>query len=888
MKQPELTYEDIADATYQNEPDWMTQDAPYDAPPWEDNDDDDSMVFLPNEQFNEHQQVPQRPNELEQTDLTQFFGESGPLSKQFDGYEMRPSQLQMAEAIKRVLLAEEHAIIEAPTGTGKSIAYLIPALLSGKTVVVATANKSLQSQLYYQDIPFLSKVFGKKIDAVLVKGRSNFICTHKWEKELVEQRRFGLYDRENEQVAALKDWLDETKTGDIDDLDFVVSSDLRPRIVSFRDDCLQRDCRFYEDACFVNHMRNRAANSQVLITNHHLLLNALELGVMGERLLPPAGIYVIDEAHQLEQTATSVFEINLTDYSVEQVLNRSIIQDNSEEVEIERLRFQNTAAFQEVANLTRDNSFVITTDLPEMKELADGLNKLGKRLKNEMPYQEDEKTKEIIKIVKSDLDDGKQKKKGAEHNQESLTEEKRAYELAIEMINSTADKLAKISSNSRDESYVRYAARIFDRRHVTLEVHSAPINPATLLQEYLFDPELEEEGDNKPAKRSVICTSATLATNRQFAHYKTRCGIENASEELVLPAVFNYPEQALLYQPALPAYNWRNADGYYEAVSGEIRRLLEISRGRTLALFTSWQGLQMVNEQLTQNGAHAIWPLRAQGDAPRDALLKWFKETPNSVLLATRSFWEGVDIPGDDLSLVVLDKMPFPTPKDPLHSSRMRVIEDEGRSSFGEYMLPLMTLALKQGFGRLIRRGSDAGVVAILDDRLTSKSYGRQARNDLPPARFSRVFKDVHKFFQRTLDSKAEFALNVWAHRYDGNLGFSDTSENTSLPIQWRWQLLRLQDGKADMEEDTVTDFDNTVEGELYAAVQGLRNLTRRITSANRSPSQFSVEVRCSAQAATKMAGSSTPSDVWTNAWQEEQAAWGRVDVVTVERSSVK
>ena len=225
-------------------------------------------------------------------DAPTFFGPSGPLAAQMYGYEQRPSQVEMAAGVRQAILEHKHALIEAPTGTGKSIAYLVPAILSGKTVVVSTANKSLQSQLFQKDIPFLRQVLGREIRAVLVKGRSNYVCNLKWEKELAEQKYISLYDREDDQVKFMRTWLDETETGDVDELPFVLGSDLRPRVVSFPDDCLHGDCRHDEDNCWVNFMRDAAAEAQVIITNHHLLLNALELGFAGERILPPASVYV--------------------------------------------------------------------------------------------------------------------------------------------------------------------------------------------------------------------------------------------------------------------------------------------------------------------------------------------------------------------------------------------------------------------------------------------------------------------------------------------------------------------------------------------------------------------------------------------------------------------
>jgi len=787
-------------------------------------------------------------------DASSFFGPAGPLAEQLYGYEQRPSQVEMAAAVKQAILAHEHALIEAPTGTGKSIAYLAPAILSGKTVVVSTANKALQSQLFQKDIPFLRQVLGREISAVLVKGRSNFVCTYKWEKELAEQQYISLYDREDDQFKAMRSWLKQTVTGDIDELPFVLTSDLRPRVVSFPDDCLHGDCRHDADACWVNTMRDAAAEAQVIITNHHLLLNALELGFAGERILPPATVYVVDEAHHLEQIATAVYETTVTDYTVEQLLTRATLKEQVPEEELEQLRFLNLMAFQEVSNQSRDNAFQVQGELESMKKLGSLLGKLGQRLKQTNPYT-------------SAVDHAAQR---GERPDNETAEKNRYYELAVEVVNSTSTKLTTVATNRYDDTMVRYAVRLFDRRHVSIEVHAAPIDPAALLTRYLFHP-TDDAGDD--IDRTVICTSATLATAGHFTHFRSRCGIQAAGVERVLPAVFDYPTQALLYQPPLPAYDYKAADAYYDAVAAEVERLIEVSRGRALCLFTSWSGLQQVNDRLQAAEAAVIWPVRAQGDAPRDALLAWFKETPYSVLLATRSFWEGVDIPGDDLSLVVLDKMPFPTPGDPLHGARMRAIEQEGRSSFDEYMLPLMTLSLKQGFGRLVRRSSDLGVVAILDERLSSKGYGRRARNDLPPARFSRDFKDVHKFYQVALDTRAEFALNVWAW---------PASNNAAAGVSWRWQLLRLQDGKADVQTGQAVDLVEPAHGEILAAAQALIDLHQRIERAGRPPNQYSVELRCSAAAAQALANGVTPA--LQQSWQSASSPWRSVNLRTLER----
>jgi ATP-dependent DNA helicase DinG len=588
-------------------------------------------------------------------------------------------------------------------------------------------------------------------------------------------------------------------------------------------------------------MRDRAANAQILITNHHLLLNALELGDMGTRLLPPASIYVIDEAHQLEGTATSVFEVEVTNATVDLLLNRGVFKEYVDAERMDDLKLQGLLAFTQVDRLSTDASFRIEGDLEEMHKLASQLKQLQDDLRKGHPY------------LKSD-----EKKRDKESNEEA---EKRAqYDLALEALGSLVGKLQVISTGRNDERIVRYAERISDRRHVRMTIHAAPIDPANYLSEFLFADE----------KRTVICTSATLATDGHFRHFSRRCGVVGPTIERVLPPVFDYPSQAVLYQPALPAYDWRNKEPYYNAVTREIERLLEVSRGRALCLFTNWSGLQQVHERLKDLEQGTFWPLQAQGDAPRNALLEWFVETPNSVLLATRSFWEGIDLPGEDLSLVVLDKMPFPTPNDPLHSARMRLLDQESEgSSFGDYMLPLMTLTLKQGFGRLIRRATDRGVVAILDERLSSKGYGRRAKDDLPPARFSRNFRDVHSFFSESIKHRADFALNVRA--------WEDATK-----VRWRWQLYRLQDGAADSGSDASRNH-NLVEAEIEAAVAGLHDLKQRIDRAQRKTNSFGVEFRCSAETEQALVDGGIKESL-RKKWVNESSVWGDFQVIGLQR----
>lgn len=775
-----------------------------------------------------------RPSLLEETDLEALFGTGGTLAATLPDYELRLGQIEMAKVVKQAILEERPALIEAPTGTGKSIAYLLPALLSERTVVVATANKPLQNQLFRKDIPFISKILDRPIDAVVLKGRNSYVCNLKWEKEAVERKRISFLDREDAQLGSLRRWLGETETGDVDDLPFILTNDLRPRVVSFPDDCIGRNCTHFADGCFVNRIRDKARQAQVIITNHHLLLNALQLGEMGQAILPEASVYIIDEAHQLEDTATSVFEVETTDYALEQLLGRAVFKAQVEKERLDELLMHNSLAFSELERMSNNNVFRIEAELDELKNLAGRLENLQEEMRQAHPYDfsEDESQPALT---------------------EDEAEEAANYDLALKGLGSLATKLKSVAARSLDDQVVRYAERVSGSRHMKLRLHAAPIDPAQNLAQYLFAGE----------EHTVVCTSATLATDGNFEHFKSRCGVLDSPLELIADSDFNFSEQALLYQPALPVFDWRAKNLFYDAVATEIERLLNVSRGRALCLFTSWGGLQQVHERLRG----VVWPLEAQGRLPRNLLLDWFRETPHSVLLATKSFWEGVDLPGDDLSLVVLDKLPFPTPSDPLHDARMKILDEaDTGSSFRQYMVPLMTLSLKQGFGRLIRRKGDRGVVAILDERLTSRSYGTQIRRDLPPARYSRALGDVNQFYRTALASRADFALNVTASK----------SRDAST-LRWRWQLNRLLDGKSDEKSAEMEDGDLN-EAEIHAATEGLRNLRSRILKADRLTSSFGVELRCSKATEKRLAdGSFSPA--LRKRWVNESSVWGTLDI---------
>lgn len=735
------------------------------------------------------------------SDPAHLLGPEGPIARKLPNYELRECQIEMARLVQRAIEEERCAVIEAGTGTGKSLAYLIPIILAGKKLIVSTANKALQAQLYEKDVPFLKEALGLKFSSVLVKGRNNYICLRKWEEESRQQDLFAEIDgRAHPQLAALEEWLSKTETGDIEELPFLLSDNLLPYITSSSEDCLGRECRFFSDECFIGAMRKRAGKAQVVITNHHLLMSDLALREVGSAVLPQSEVIVIDEAHHIEDIATAVFEITVSDYTVERLLSQRLVQRNISPNRLDEVRAHNRSLFLMVSELSDEPSFRLEGNLEEGLQLSRMLNRLASELAESNPYRDDPDSEEFL-----------------------------SYALAVNKVMAAAANVRAVFSSQGDDQWVRYVERV-RKRFVRLVVHAAPISAAPELERHLFD-----------GSRPVICTSATLATPSPegggFEHFKARCGLSPHPGpppmeggdvlEWIGPPVFNYREQALLYLPNLPTYDWEEKERYFSAIAGEIERLLEVSRGRAFCLFTSWDGLEQVYHTLS---ARLPWPLFKQGQAPRRELLERFKNTPHSVLFGTRSFWEGVDVPGEALSLVIIDKLPFPSPKDPLHQARMEKLEEEGHNSFTEYMLPLMTLALKQGFGRLIRNRDDRGVVAILDNRLVTRHYGSWVLRSLPPARPSQDFADVSRFFA---SGEADYALNF----------FGWLAQEERKDAFCSWKLVRLKDGR--IRSSGPLEVEGDEEGAHLRGLEcGLEELRRILEESGRSPGDFGLEVR--------------------------------------------
>jgi ATP-dependent DNA helicase DinG len=688
-------------------------------------------------------------------------------------------------------------------------------------MIIATANKALQGQLYNKDVPLVKQALGLDFESVLIKGRQNYVCLRKYQVELPQQRAFAQIDRVRVyDLDALDRWVRSTETGDLEELPFVLDHDTLSNITCPADECLHRDCLHF-DNCFVMRIRQRAAEAQVVITNHHLLITDLQLRAIGGVSLPDTDLIVCDEAHQIEDVATSIFETTVTDYTVTSLMLRRLVREHAPQSKLEEIAAQNRTFFEGVRASMNEPTVKLEGDWEEGIRLGRRVRDLAQTLGQLNPYGDNP----------------------------DLEEENTRFGLALQAIRSAGDHILTVSRSNKDGEVVRFAEQVRQRR-VSLILHATPISAAEPLGKYLF-------GEN-----TVICTSATLATGGTFDLFRSRCGIQEEPLQLIGAPVFDFARQAIVYLPQLHAYDWQNREKYFEAVADEIRRLLEASRGRAFCLFTSWAGMQYVSDRLR---TQLPWPLLLQGELPRSELLRLFKSTPHSVLFGTKSFWEGVDVPGDALSLVIIDKLPFPSPRDPLHEARAQRISDEGGNAFTEYTLPLMILALKQGFGRLIRTKTDLGVVAILDNRLSTKRYGDLVLKSLPPAKIARRFDAVYRFFAKE-PFDANYAITVWANPDDED-------------AQYRWQLTRLHDGRS---RDGAGIADSIIKARwngLSAAVTQLQHAIRR---GDRHTGDFKLEIRLPGIGGqgTQLLQSAPPD------LQQMLQAFGAIYVITLESAA--
>ena len=636
--------------------------------------------------------------------LAEIFGESGLLKKCLRGaYEFRSSQQQMAEMVEDAFRTKHHALIEAGTGTGKTLAYLIPAIRSGRRVVVSTATKSLQEQLFNKDVPFLEKHFAPDLKVAVMKGRSNFLCRQKVHLMEAQPPLKGM--DEVDCFAQIRDWEKVTETGDRSELNFLPDdAELWQQLDARREACTGQKCpEFYR--CFITRMHQRAHEADLIIVNHHLFFAdlALRRDDFGS-ILPGYSAVVFDEAHEIEDVASEYFGRQISSYRFEELAR------DAEHA----LRLKNLAAhgvLRRVARLReRARSFFETFPAREGRFAFESAQRSSFLEQNRETYDE------LIRAVKSlEAEIAVLPSKP----DEVLAIARRGFELRGELT---------FLLESSERNYVYW----FERRGKGVFVVATPIDVSSILRERLFEP-----------FDTVVLTSATLTVGGRFDFLKQRLGIP-AARERVLPQEFDFSRQALLYIPAaLPDVR---DSRFTQQAAEEVARLLGLSCGRAFCLFTSYSQMKDIYERVR---AQSTFPLLVQGTAPRSVLLERFRTTPNAVLFATASFWQGVDVPGEQLSCVIIDRLPFAVPTDPVVAARVGALQEDGRNAFAEYQVPEAVLALKQGFGRLIRSKSDRGVLAILDNRILRMQYGKIFLESLPEYGVTQNLAEVARFLER-------------------------------------------------------------------------------------------------------------------------------------------
>ncbi len=631
-----------------------------------------------------------------------IFGPDGLLESSHAGYEFRPSQLEMARIVEEAFLRHQHAVIEAGTGTGKTLAYLIPAIRSGRRVVVSTATKSLQEQLFQKDVPFLQKHFAPNLKAALMKGRANFLCRQKVQQVEGQPALKGM--DEIDWFAQIRDWSKLTETGDRSELTFLPdAAELWNRIDARSDLCSGQRCPEFE-RCFITAMHQRAQEADLIIVNHHLFFAdlAIRQDDFGS-ILPEYSAVVFDEAHEIEDVASDYFGRQISSYRFEELARDT-------ESLLRALRVERAPLRRYLARVReRARSFFETFPEREGRFPFGPPERQSFLERNREAYEE---LSSAVKGVEAELSALSPKP------EEVITLARRASESRREL---------SFLLESEEKSYVYW----YERRGRGVFLAATPIDVSEILREQLF-----ERFD------TVVLTSATVAVAGRFDYVKQRLGFLPA-KEVVLPPEFDFREQALLYLPkSMP--DVRHVSFSVRAAE-EIAKLLEISQGRAFCLFTSYVQMRDVYERVS---AKVTFSLLLQGTAPRSILLDRFRSTPNAVLFATSSFWQGVDVPGAQLSCVIIDKLPFAVPSDPIVAARVRALQQDGRNAFAEYQIPEAVLALKQGFGRLIRTKTDRGILSILDNRIQRMQYGKIFLESLPEYSTTQDLAEVARFME--------------------------------------------------------------------------------------------------------------------------------------------
>jgi ATP-dependent DNA helicase DinG len=638
-------------------------------------------------------------------DLEEIFGAEGVLARAVPGFRPRAAQLQMAEAVARTLAERRWLVAEAGTGTGKTYAYLVPAMLAGMRVIVSTGTRTLQDQLFHRDLPMLGAALGRAVNVALLKGRSNYLCLERYRRLPME---LPLDPGARALTARIASWATATQDGDLAELtELSDGHPLRERLTSTRDSCTGSRCAEFS-RCHVFAARRRAGEADLVVVNHHLLLADLALKEEGfGDILPSADAVILDEAHQLPDLAAQFFGVQFSSRQVEQLL-----QDLSPVLVESGFSTTHLGAIEQALRVA----------LQKAMRAAGVAGAAGSRVTWGDDLADLDAAARTLIATLCDLADALRTMDGGDAIiQLSLRATALAGELDAVVDAAPAEGARLLASTSRG-----------------FNCQVVPFNVGATLRRIL-----------EARKTAWVFTSATLAVAGDFSHIIERLGLADRCDTLCIESPFDYPRQALLYAP--PRMPDPGSPEYANAVVDAAAGLAELAEGGAFLLFTSHKALEHAGRRLRQRWAErpgGPFHLLVQGESPREQLLREFREHGDAVLLGTASFWEGVDVKGSALRLVVIDRLPFASPEDPVTRARLQRAREDGGNPFSDFQLPEAAIALKQGVGRLIRSEDDAGVVAICDPRLVGKGYGKKLLASLPPMRRSRSLLDVGEMFR--------------------------------------------------------------------------------------------------------------------------------------------